>query len=245
MSTINRCDRKAAFTLIELLVVISIIALLIALLLPALARARDLAERTNCASNIRSTGSANTGYAIDNDGRLVVVGIAGTTDPDAYYGGNWLWDLTIKATDELLYYGTSRDILFCPSNDEQKADEHWYFTSQYRVTSYWYLNVRETGPMANFDFFDFANDEYEFEQVDTLEHAGGARQPLVTDATLSNSSRNFNQVWGGSPHPHRSNHIRGPVPDGGNYYYIDGHASWNPFDDMEVRYINAGSLQYF
>ncbi|MHB1767966.1 MAG: type II secretion system protein [Phycisphaerae bacterium] len=52
-----------AFTLIELLVVISIIALLIALLLPALARAKILAERIQCASNLQQLGIAMNEYA--------------------------------------------------------------------------------------------------------------------------------------------------------------------------------------
>ena len=55
--------RKNGFTLIELLVVISIIALLIALLLPALARAKSLALQIECASNLRQIGIAMDEYA--------------------------------------------------------------------------------------------------------------------------------------------------------------------------------------
>ena len=61
-------NKKNGFTLIELLVVISIIALLIAILLPALARAKELANRVVCASNVRSLVQSMVIYAQSNKG---------------------------------------------------------------------------------------------------------------------------------------------------------------------------------
>src|SRR5256885_2755904 len=63
----RRLRGAPAFTLIELLVVVAIIALLISILLPALARAREQGKITVCLANLRSHGQACMTYLNDSD----------------------------------------------------------------------------------------------------------------------------------------------------------------------------------
>lgn len=67
----RRINRHSAFTLIELLVVISIIALLVALLLPALQGARSAAMQSQNLSNVRQINIGLNAYAVDNNGSLI------------------------------------------------------------------------------------------------------------------------------------------------------------------------------
>jgi prepilin-type N-terminal cleavage/methylation domain-containing protein len=66
--------KKQAFTLVELLVVIAIIALLISILLPSLAKAREQAKTTKCLANLKDIGSASTAYANSDSSSYYIPG---------------------------------------------------------------------------------------------------------------------------------------------------------------------------
>ena len=74
----SHSDSRAGFTLIELLVVIAIIAILAALLLPALASAKEKSKRIACLNNLKQVGVATLTYAIDNQDKVVPAGTSTT-----------------------------------------------------------------------------------------------------------------------------------------------------------------------
>jgi prepilin-type N-terminal cleavage/methylation domain-containing protein len=114
--------KRKAFTLIELLVVISIIAILMAIMLPALGRARDSARRIQCASNQRTLYTAMGMYATDwNDkinnptrGRSNGWNEADGNRPD-YQSRRWY--------QRYLLYADNPGILQCPAFRQNEIDE--------------------------------------------------------------------------------------------------------------------------
>jgi prepilin-type N-terminal cleavage/methylation domain-containing protein len=145
--------RKRAFTLVELLVVIAIIAILVALLLPVISRARLKALQAKCLGNLRQLALASATY-ISDTGRPV--GRENPAFPDARWMGT------------LIDYYKSRDLLVCPAapfrkltppqNGQGTADTAWVrWTSDSKTNFYgsfgyngWFYDVQKR---KDFQFF--------------------------------------------------------------------------------------------
>ncbi|MBP8605741.1 MAG: prepilin-type N-terminal cleavage/methylation domain-containing protein [Phycisphaerae bacterium] len=89
--------KKIGFTLIELLVVIAIIALLLSIMMPALKRAKEAAQRTVCINNLKSLGIANELYANQHNGAYVPILDRNRKD----FQNHWITNMSFRANLDL------------------------------------------------------------------------------------------------------------------------------------------------
>jgi prepilin-type N-terminal cleavage/methylation domain-containing protein/prepilin-type processing-associated H-X9-DG protein len=157
----NRSETRNAFTLIELLVVVAIIALLAALLLPALNNAVEKAQRTTCLSNLKQLQLAWLMYPDDYNGSIVPNQPGDLPAAQVWVKGDMHDNgINVEATNllfiqrSLLYpYNRSTGIYRCPS-DSSKANINNSGKKYPRVRSY-SMNCYMNGADVGLDYGNF------------------------------------------------------------------------------------------
>ena len=252
----KRNPASRAFTLIELLVVIAIIAILAALLLPALANAKERARRTQCVNNLRQFAIATTIYASDNREKLPIMDNV----------GNWAWDLPNAAADGMLASGLHKKSFYCPGTGPRFDDNKnfiyaapnslWNFTTAFHVIGY---VMAFTGPPNNRYGFQvnitnqnttILTEQPRLNAGTLLPAPSNSDRPLMADATISENlagtavapaaagsfvNVNGGYAFNGVTVPHISPHLKGKLPEGGNIAFKDTHVQWRKFRDMSQR----------
>jgi|GEM_PF-652351 len=252
---------RPGFTLIELLVVISIISLLVAILLPALAQARRAVDRTKCSVNLRTWGVALSMYTSEFDGWYPLKGGGGSNVA--------LEGIQVSTIAPLKSYGITKKVVGCPTLPAggnfvslpygKEFYEYWwergtyagtigytYFagvgtsvgSDQSRGKPYgWRTNIGSMSPQRHAPVINEKHTEYvnySLERIPYIPSKDGVMMDIFSEWRLymGHSSKYSEPCPGGAG---SAKAFAEQWCDGGNVLYADSHVNWVVPSDATFR----------
>ena len=214
------------FTLIELLVVIAIIAILAAMLLPALSKAKEAGKRTNCLSNLHNMGLAMLIYADENDGY-----VPRGNDP------SWWQVLTPNLGGRKQEDFARVKIFTCPSYPDKRQ------LICYVVNAWKFSSPRDMVGSQQTGLTRLNKVQRPVETIYLADNENGSWRPIIT-ALGSIGSSQLNDVWSRTHLPYapgrttlngerRVAHAR--HGRGLDLLFYDGHSAWKKAQMLTVN----------